>query len=211
MDENQKRIAYENAVSVIVDNFLHQLDGNTKTLWLITDIDEALNSSVDGLHRESGDGSGWYIENPEWNRIRGKFNVDVNVKVLKLEELKTNITEKAQEFQQRAPNENEWERVNVYFQIICSKITLQGLVLIGISNLLGISATGAAAGTIVPVIGTAIGAGVGLFAGTWRAFRKMNQSDTENKQKMISAKQKDIEQVRENRQKIIDAILAHNY
>lgn len=199
MNEQQKKIAYENAIAVIVDNFLHQLETKSEMVWnYLWDNERAAIKE-------------WLSSTPDWNKWDGIREIIVNVKVLKLDDFKTGITAKAQEFGQRTPSEKDWERVTIYFEVSGSKVILQGLNKLGDSKVPGYGMAGMVAGSILPGVGNLVCGVIGGGVGAWRQSVLKKKSYKENMVKMDAAMQKAIQQVRENRQRIIDAILAHNY
>ena len=67
---------------------------------------------------------------------------------------------------------------------------------------------GAAIGSVIPGVGTAIGALAGLGLAWWRSQAREERKKLNNNQELADTKQKATNQIKEQRQKMIDAILA---
>ena len=67
-----------------------------------------------------------------------------------------------------------------------------------------------AVGSIFPGVGTVIGGIVGGGLGLWRSLSRQDRKKRENAALVEAAKEKAIKEIKEQRQKIIEAILACN-
>ena len=184
-DDKKRRADYKNSVAILVDGFLYELEKNL----IITK----------GNTKDSDSFSGENI-------------INADIEILNLNKFKEKIIEKAKEFGQQIPDEKEeWENVVCYLEVngFSLKSEVEGL-----KNTItsyGTIGAGAAIGSVVPGVGTALGALIGLGVAAWRVQNRAKNRMNNNNQELENAKQKAIEQIRENRQKIIDAILAYNY
>jgi hypothetical protein len=190
LDTDKRAKQYESAVAMIVDQHLRRLD-------------EELFVSV----RDQTDLT---YDEKQANYVDGLKEVVVFMHI-HTSAFQGRIRDKAQELEQRAPNEDEWKAISEYFAISGAKVKLK---IVGNKDWLvvgGTSTAGIIAGSVVPVVGNALGAVIGASLGFWRMGGKDKKNKQENEVALNGVKQKAIQQVKDQRQYIIDAILASNY
>ena len=191
MDENQGKSKYKDMVSIIVDEFLHDTEKSIKLDFKYVNEEAATAKLGDDLS-----GSKAFI---------------VTAAVASLDELRKNITKNSENFEVIIPNEYQWKLIFKYFEIPSSKITLENMGALDNFSAAGTMLLGAGIGSVIPGIGTLVGGAVGAGIGFLRGLKKSGHYSSENQEKIKVIKQNVMQHLGEQRQRVIDAILAYSY
>lgn len=190
MDEKQKRFVYENAVAVIVDDFLHHAE---KTIKL------DFNSNQSTPISELG------------NQLSGLAEFTISTNVTSFDELRKSILENSEKFGMNVPNEAQWKAIIKHFEVPSSTTTLENVGALDSFTMSGTALIGAGIGSVIPGIGTLVGGAVGIGIGLLRGLKKHGYRKSKNQEKIEVVRQNAIRHLREQRQRVIDAILAYSY